>query len=341
MNTFERIEEIRRKMGDKLLILAHHYQRPSVIAHADRTGDSLELARAAALEKKAERIVFCGVKFMAETADILTGAGQSVYMPEVLAGCPMANMADSAAMEGAWRMLQSNGQNDWLPVVYVNSTAEIKALCGRLGGSACTSSNAAKIMDWAFKQGKRVLFLPDEHLGANTAHDMGISDDQVVVIDSHDRQFGVRSEMLANAKVAVWRGFCIVHVTFTVEDVRQIREKDKSAKIIVHPETPKEVVRLCDAHGSTAQIIKYVDALPDGSTVYVGTELNLVQRLADQHAGRLTIKTVRPSLCANMAKTNEENLLAILETWPKDNLISVSAEIAGPAKLCLERMINV
>ncbi len=332
------IEAIRQEWGDRLLILGHHYQRSSVVAHADETGDSLELARKAAAHRMAERIVFCGVHFMAESADMLSSAEQTVYMPETGAGCPMADMASAEMMEATWRVLADHG-DDWLPVVYVNSSAAIKAICGRHGGSCCTSSNAAKVFQWAFDQGKRVLFLPDEHLGANTAHDLGIPDEAVGVYDSLQPQGGLSDADIAAARVVVWKGYCIVHRAFSVEQISQVREKLPSAKIIVHPESPKEVVRLCDAHGSTAQIIDYVNAAPDGEVIVIGTELNLVQRLAELHRGRLEIKALKPSVCANMAKTNEQNLLELLQSWAPELQIHVDPEVAAEARLSLERML--
>ncbi len=338
--TTQQIEEIRKQWGKRLLILGHHYQRASVLQHADEIGDSLELARKAAEHKEAERIVFCGVRFMAETADILSGPEQTVYMPDTAAGCPMASMTDSESMMAAWQVLKSV-YSAWLPVVYVNSTAAVKACCGRLGGSACTSSNAKRVFERTFAQGKRVFFLPDEHLGANTAHDMHISDGEVVVYDPKQKGGGIDEETLAKSRVVVWKGFCLVHTAFTVTHVREIRKIHPNAKIIVHPETPGEVLRLCDAHGSTSQIIKYVQSTAAGSTIVIGTELNLVDRLAAEYAGRVTVKALAPSVCANMARTNEENLLSVLAGWPAANEIHVPADIAPDARKCLEKMLRV
>ena len=335
-----KIEEIRRAWGDKLLILGHHYQRSAVVAHADEAGDSLELARKAAANRDVERIVFCGVHFMAESADILSGGEQTVYMPKTDAGCPMADMADVAAMESAWDVLDARG-GDWLPVVYVDSTASIKAVCGRHGGSCCTSSNAAKVFQWAFDQGKRVFFLPDEHLGANSAHDLGISDSEVAIYDPTLPNGGLSDAEIDNARVVVWKGFCIVHQAFSVEQIKTVREKMPGTKIIVHPESPKESVRLCDAHGSTAQIIDYVNAAADGETIVIGTEFNLVQRLADMHKDRLTVKALKASVCSNMAKTSEESLLNLLQGWDENSIIRVKPEIAAEAKLSLERMLDI
>jgi len=339
-DTAQQIEAIKSEWGSRLLILGHHYQRSSVVNHADEAGDSLELARKAAADKEVERIVFCGVHFMAESADILSGSEQTVYMPETGAGCPMADMADVDAMESAWDVLDARS-GDWLPVVYVNSTASIKAVCGRHGGSCCTSSNAAKVFQWAFDQGKRVFFLPDEHLGANSAHDLGIPDSEVAIYDPRLPKGGLSDAEIDSAKVVVWKGFCIVHQAFTVEQIKLVREKMPEAKIIVHPESPKESVRLCDAHGSTAQIIDYVNAAADGETIVIGTEFNLVQRLAEMNKDRLTVKALKASVCSNMAKTNEESLLELLQTWDDSAVIHVAPEIAAEAKLSLERMLAI
>ena len=336
----EQIEAVRREWGKRLFILGHLYQRGSVLRHADAAGDSLELSRRAAAQQEAERIVFCGVRFMAESADILTGPGQTVYMPEMSAGCPMADMATAGAMEEAWAFLESAG-GGWLPVVYVNSSAGVKACCGRLGGSTCTSSNAPRVMQWVLGQGRKVFFLPDEHLGVNTAHDLGIPDGEVVPYDPRQPRGGLTPEAVRKAQVVVWKGFCVVHVAFTVEHVRRVREQIPGARIIVHPETPKEVVRLADAHGSTAQIIKYVEEAPAGSTIVIGTEVNLIERLAEQHRGRVSIKALRPAVCANMAKTNEHNLLEVLRDWPKDKEVHVPEAVAADARKALQRMLGL
>lgn len=337
---FEQIEALRREQGAGLLVLGHLYQRASVLRHADIVGDSLELSRAAGANAAARRIVFCGVKFMAESADILTGPSQTVYMPEMSAGCPMAEMATAGAMMKAWELLQSSGDG-WLPVVYVNSSAEVKACCGRLGGSTCTSSNAPRVMKRVLDQGKKVFFLPDEHLGENTAHDLGLTDEQVALYDPRLPDGGLTRAGLKSAQVVVWKGFCIVHVAFTVEQIRQVRAQLPDARIIVHPETPKEVVRLADAHGSTAQIIKYVEAAPAGSTIVIGTEINLVERLAEQHRGRVHVKALRPAVCANMAKTNEHNLLDVLQRWPSEKEVHVPETVAADARMALRRMLEL
>ena len=335
----EEINSIREQLGERLLILGHHYQRSAVLGHADETGDSLELARKAASRPEAERIVFCGVRFMAESADVLSGDEQKVYMPESRAGCPMADMANADDMREALDGLSASG--DWLPVVYVNSSADIKAICGQYGGSTCTSSNAASVFKWVIDQGKRILFLPDEHLGVNTAYDLGIPDDLVAVYDPAQEGGGLTPTQLAEAQVVAWKGYCLVHAAFTIDHVKAVRELLPAARIIVHPETPKEVVRECDAHGSTSQIIKYVEAAEDGATIIIGTELNLVQRLAELHGDRLTIKVLSPSVCANMSRTNERNLLDLFQAWPDDNVVTVPDNTAVDARRSLNMMLSL
>jgi quinolinate synthase len=335
------IGSVRKELGHRLLVLGHHYQRQEVLQHADVIGDSLELAKRAAAEKEAASIVFCGVHFMAESADILTDKAQTVYMPEPDAGCPMAEMASETQVRRAWDAINEWGGGDWLPVVYVNSSAAIKALCGEWGGSTCTSSNACKVFDWVLSQGKRVFFLPDEHLGVNTAHDLNIEQEYVRVFDPSSENGGLTIEQMTQTNILVWKGYCHVHTAFTVADVERVRNGHPDAKIIVHPETPAEVVSLCDAHGSTSQIIKYVEAAPDGETIFIGTEANLVQRLAQEHEGRVTIEMLSHSLCPNMYMTTEESLLTVLEAWLPANEIHVEEEIANRARSALKRMLTI
>jgi quinolinate synthase len=260
-------------------------------------------------------------------------------MPDINAGCPMADMAPLRQVAAAWADLQARG-GGFLPVVYVNSSAAVKAFCGANGGSACTSSNATKVFRWVLNQGKRIFFIPDEHLGTNTAHDLGLPDEAVAVYDPDAPHGGLTDAALAGAQVLVWLGYCHVHI-FSVEDIQAARQRFPGAKIIVHPETPKAVTRLADAHGSTSQIIRYVEAQPEGSTVVVGTELHLVERLARQHRGRRTVAPLRPSVCRNMALTNEAKLLFLLENWPEENAVRVPPELKESARLALSRMLAV
>lgn len=336
----ERIESRRRDWGKKLFILGHHYQSPSVLRHVDVIGDSLELSRQAAQACEAERIVFCGVHFMAESAALLSAPTQTVYMPDTHAGCPMASMADIGDVEAAWQVLNRAGSN-WVPVVYINSTAAIKAFCGRYGGCTCTSSNAAKVLRWVWDSGKKPFFLPDEHLGVNTAHDLGETDDAVEIYDHRRPEGGLTIERLARARMVVWKGFCRVHVNFKPKHVEEVRRQWPQAKIIVHPETPKEVVRLADAHGSTSQIIDYVKKAPAGSIIVIGTESHLVERLAEEERGRVRIMALWPSLCTNMAKTTPEKLADLLDEWPQRNRVSVDSALATEARLALDRMLRL
>ncbi len=338
--THSKTETVRREWKDRLLILGHHYQRSSVLRNVDAIGDSLELARNAASHPEAERIVFCGVRFMAESADILTRPDQQVYMPEPSAGCPMANMADEVSMQKGWNTINTAIGKNWVPVVYVNSTASIKALCGKLGGITCTSSNAGRAFRWVFEQGKRVFFLPDEHLGRNTAYDTGIPDNEVAVYDPKAEKLYEMNDPEA-IKVVVWKGFCLVHTAFKMEHVKNVRSAIPDAKIIVHPEAPRDVVRASDAHGSTSQIIKYVESAPDGATIVIGTESNLVERLADEHKGRVTIKALSPSVCSNMSKTSEESLLELLTTWPGVCRVRVQESVVRDAGKALRRMLEI
>lgn len=341
-NIHDEIISIKKQMGQKLVILGHHYQRPSVLQYADEIGDSLELSRKVITKDKAEKIVFCGVRFMAESAAILAKSNQIVYMPDITAGCPMANMADVPSFVKAMTFLKESWWGEWVPVLYVNSSAELKGICGSMGGITCTSSNAIKVINWVLMSGKKVLFLPDEHLGRNTAYAMGIKENEIVVYDPLQENGGLTQISNAqNIKMILWKGFCIVHKKFTINDVLHARNKFPDAKIIVHPEVPAEVAKLCDARGSTAQIIKYVEGAQNGSTVIIGTEINLVARLAEIHKGRINVFALNQSACANMAKTNEENLLFTLKNWPSEHEIHVPQNIAVNAKLALDRMLSL
>src|SRR3990170_1882084 len=267
-------------LGERVFVLGHHYQRDEVIEFADVTGDSFKLARDAAARPEAEFIVFCGVHFMAESADILTGPEQKVILPDLAAGCSMADMARLAQVEDAWDALVDAGIADSVvPVTYMNSSADIKAFCGRNGGAVCTSSNARVALDWAFQQGEKVLFLPDQHLGRNTAVlEMGLSLDDCVVYDPHRPGGGLTAEQLRDAKMILWRGHCSVHGRFSLDSVNDVRERIPGVNVLVHPECKNEVVSAADYVGSTEYIIKALEAAPAGSKWAIGTELNLVRR---------------------------------------------------------------
>ena len=335
-----KIGEIKKQMGRRLLILGHHYQRQEVLQHADIIGDSLELARQSATRQEAEIIIFCGVRFMAETSAILCNPHQTVYISHINAGCPLANMIEVEEMRTAWEVLQSVSP-DWVPVVYVNSSVEVKALCGRLDGYVCTSRNAGRVIKYLLDNGKKVFFLPDRHLAENTAIDMGILPPEFLVYNRKLSAGGLTKQELKNARIVAWSGYCIVHVAFKVEHVEYIRKTMPDAKIVVHPEVPAEVARLCDVRGSTSQIIEYVRNAPPNSTIVIGTEFRLVERLANEYKGRLVIKALHQSICANMSRTTENDLLEVLSGRPEQNKITVPANIAEDARKPLARMVSI
>ncbi|NIP85538.1 MAG: quinolinate synthase NadA, partial [Planctomycetales bacterium] len=290
-----RIEAIRTEFGNRLLILGHHYQQDEVIAHSDLRGDSLQLSQMAASSSDCQAIVFCGVHFMAETADILAnrpeklaerqGVRVPVVLPDMAAGCSMADMAAIEQVETAWEeMGEVIDTQEITPVTYINSAASLKAFCGRHDGIVCTSSNAAAVLEWAFGRKQRVLFFPDQHLGRNTAKAMGISLDQMPVWDPYaDQDGGNTEEELRRSRVLLWKGHCSVHQMFTAAHVHQFREKFPGIKILVHPECPMEVVDLADISGSTGKILKTVEAAPAGTRWAIGTELHMVNRLKQEH----------------------------------------------------------
>ncbi len=340
----DRIREHKNKLRDDLTILTHHYQRQEIVDIGDHSGDSLELSRTAA-RAEAKFIVFCGVHFMAESAAILARPEQAVFIPDEHAGCPMADMADSVQVERAWSDVASVlGDETILPVTYVNSDAELKAFCGEHGGTTCTSSNAAKVFEWAYGQSERVFFFPDQHLGQNTADKMGI--DEVIVWDP-DRPMGGNSRAeIESAKLIVWKGFCHVHTHFTVEQVKARRDEFPGCLVIVHPECERAVVRTADASGSTSQIISYTENAPEGSTVVIGTESHLVLRLAELYKNNKNIVELVHSTCPNMFKISLSKLLQTLDsldtgrdTW--FNQVVVDEPIKTQAALALRRMLDI
>ncbi|WP_053206024.1 quinolinate synthase NadA [Jiangella muralis] len=341
----ERARAAKAALGDRVFVLGHHYQRDEVIQFADVTGDSFKLARDAAARPEAEFIVFCGVHFMAESADILTGGDQQVVLPDLAAGCSMADMARILQVEDAWARLAEAGVADMtVPVTYMNSSADIKSFCGRNGGAVCTSSNAKQALDWAFEQGEKVLFLPDQHLGRNTAVlQLGLSLDDCVVIDPHKPGFGVTDEELRAAKMLLWKGHCSVHGRFTAESVADVRARIPGVNVLVHPECQYEVVVGADHVGSTEYIIKTIAAAPAGSAWAVGTELNLVKRLADEHPDKTVVfleKTV--CFCATMNRIDLPHLVWALENLVEGrvvNRIEVDADTAHWARVALDRML--
>ena len=323
-------------MGDELVILAHHYQRPEVVRFADHIGDSFVLSKEAAASR-AQRIVFCGVHFMAEAAAILARPGQQVFMPDPKAGCPMADMADIDDVEFAIeRIKAAAGGRSIVPVTYINSNSDVKALVGRLGGTICTSSNASQALKWAAAQGDLVLFLPDEYLGTNTAFDLGY--ERIAVWNPHVPDGGVDPELLSTAQVVVWKGYCHVHTYFTPQQVEAARSIHSGCSVVVHPECRPEVVRRADGSGSTAYIVRWVESAPAGSTVVVGTEMNLVQRLAAEYAEKKVVPLVH-SLCPNMYRTTVAKLARLLETFEKHHEVTVEPETARWARKALDQML--
>ncbi|MFD4588742.1 quinolinate synthase NadA [Streptomyces sp. NPDC087659] len=343
----ERARAAKEKLGDKVFVLGHHYQRDEVIQFADVTGDSFKLARDAAARPEAEYIVFCGVHFMAESADILTGDDQKVVLPDLAAGCSMADMATAEQVAECWDVLTEAGVAErTVPVSYMNSSADIKAFTGKHGGTICTSSNAKRALDWAFEQGEKVLFLPDQHLGRNTAvRDMGMSLDDCVVYNPHRPNGGLTAEQLRGAKMILWRGHCSVHGRFSLDSVNDVRERIPGVNVLVHPECKHEVVAAADYVGSTEYIIKALEAAPAGSKWAIGTELNLVRRLANRFApeGKEIVfldKTV--CFCSTMNRIDLPHLVWALESLAEGNLVNriqVDSETESFAKLALERML--
>lgn len=332
-------------LGDRLYILGHHYQRDEVIQFADTTGDSFKLSQQAAAHPEAEYIVFCGVHFMAESADILTAEHQQVVLPDLAAGCSMADMAAIHQVDAAWAALEAAGvASTTIPITYMNSSADIKAFTGRNGGSICTSSNAKRSLEWAFERGERVLFLPDQHLGRNTAvRDLGMSLEDCVVWDPHREHGGLTDDQLRNAKMILWRGHCSVHGRFTSESVADVRERVPGVQVLVHPECRHEVVEAADLVGSTEFIIKTLDEAPSGSAWAIGTELNLVRRLALQHPDKTVVFLDKDvCFCSTMNRIDLPHLVWALENLVDGrvvNRITVDDETANWARVALDRML--
>ena len=350
----ERIRAAKSRLGKKLLILGHFYQRDEIICHADFVGDSFQLAKNATERPDADHIVFCGVHFMAETADILSTPEQTVTLPNLSAGCSMADMANIDQVEDCWEQLgeicgtkpDADGRQQIVPVTYMNSSAALKAFCGRHGGIVCTSSNAHAVLEWAFARGKRVLFFPDQHLGRNTALAMGMSLDQMPVWNPYKPAGGAEDpSVYADAKMILWKGFCSVHQRFTVDQIERARKAYPGVKVIVHPECSMDVVNAADGTGSTAYIVKEIANAPAGSAVAVGTEINLVNRLAAQYPDK-TVFCLDPVVCpcSTMYRIHPAYLAWALENIEQGNIvnrITVDEDTARDAKIALQRMLEV
>ena len=340
-----RIIEAKKKLGSRLVILGHHYQRDEVIRFADLRGDSFKLSQHAASQKDAEFIVFCGVHFMAETADVLSSPRQKVILPNLTAGCSMSDMAATDDVMDCWDDLQAVLGDDGgvVPITYMNSTASIKALCGRNGGIVCTSSNAPATFEWAFRKGQRVLFLPDQHLGRNTALKMGIGLDEMIVWNPFKPLGGHTEDALRKARVILWQGHCSVHTRFTVAQIEQARLANPNVNIVVHPECTMEVVRAADADGSTEYIVKAITDAPPGSAWAVGTEISLVNRLAAENPDKTVFcldSVVCP--CSTMYRIHPAYLSWVLDGLNEGvvvNQISVDEETARYARVALDRML--
>ncbi|MEA2030331.1 MAG: quinolinate synthase NadA [candidate division Zixibacteria bacterium] len=339
-----RIQEARERLGEKLLILTHHYQRMEIVEFGDKLGDSYGLSKIAANQKEAEVIIFCGVHFMAEAADILTGSHQTVLLPNPLAGCPMADMADMADVMNAWEYLQEfGGAKTIMPISYMNTTAALKAFTGRNGGVICTSSNADVAMKWAFEQRDKVFFFPDQHLGRNTAVKLGLSPEEIVTWDFSYPKGGLSEEQISKAKVILWKGHCHVHTNFRPEQVLEVRKKYPDVRVIVHPECSNEVVRIADGSGSTAYIVKYCEQAPSGSTIAIGTEINLINRMAKQYPDK-TIFGLSGEICPvcpNMYRTTLNDLLYTLENYSELTPVRVEEPNRSDALLSLEKMLQI
>jgi quinolinate synthase len=344
----ERIAAARAKLGTRCVVLGHHYQREDIIQFADYRGDSFNLSRWAAEKQDVEYIVFCGVHFMAESADILAAPHQQVVLPNMSAGCSMADMADPEDVYACWDELQEAGIASVIPVTYMNSAASLKAFCGKNGGIVCTSSNAPKVYDWAFGRGDRLLFFPDQHLGRNTGLKKGISLDDMVVWDytlPYGSLGGNTIEQLRVAKVILWRGWCSVHRRFSVKQIEKARAEHPDVTFIVHPECTMEVVQAADMDGSTEFITRTITEAPAGTTWAVGTEINLVSRLARENPDK-TVFCLDPVVCpcATMYRIHPAYLAWALDELAEGrvvNRVHVDPETARDAKVALERMLSV
>jgi quinolinate synthase len=346
-----RIRAAKAALGDRVVILGHFYQRDEVVQHADFLGDSFQLANAAQTVPDAEAIVFCGVHFMAETADILARPGQDVILPNLAAGCSMADMADEDSVEECWAQLEAlygtekdaEGRAPIIPVTYMNSSAALKAFCGRHGGIVCTSSNAETVLEWAFERGQRVLFFPDQHLGRNTAKKMGVPLERMPMWNPRKPLGGSTADELMDARVVLWHGFCSVHKRFTVEQIEKARAEHPGVRVIVHPECPMPVVDAADEAGSTDYIRKAVVAATEPTTFAIGTEVNMVNRLAaeyPQHEIFCLDPVVCP--CSTMYRIHPGYLAWVLEelvAGRRTNVIRVPEQVAADARVALDRML--
>jgi quinolinate synthase len=341
-----RIAAAKAALGERLVILGHHYQRDEVIRFADYLGDSLKLSQYAARQHLAEFVVFCGVHFMAESADVLGAPHQQVILPDLAAGCSMADMAAIDQLDVCWQEMRQMGVTGVVPVTYINSAADIKGFCGEHGGVVCTSSNAANVMRWAWSRSDRILMLPDQHLGRNTAYAMGVPLDRMVVWDPDLPYGGLDADALRRARLILWKGHCGVHTRFTTSQIAQFRRQHPDGKVVVHPECTFDVVQAADATGSTEFIIRTVEASPEGSVWAVGTEIHLVNRLARRMAPARTVVTLDSlgCLCSTMFRVSPNHLLWVLEglvDGEVHNRIVVPEPTKRWARVALDRMLEI
>ncbi|MCB2231378.1 quinolinate synthase NadA [bacterium] len=340
----ERIGEARARLGDRLMILTHHYQRIEVVGFGDHVGDSYGLSKIAAARKDVEVIVFCGVHFMAESADILTADHQLVYLPNPLAGCPMADMAEMADVLEAWEYLKPFGAEEKImPISYMNTAAGLKAFTGRNGGLICTSSNAKAALDYGLSRREKVFFFPDENLGYNTGHAYGLKPEEMVIWDFRKDKGGLTDEQIKRAKIILWKGHCHVHTNFTAAHIAQMRKDYPGIQVIVHPECPPPVVQAADGSGSTKYIVEYCRNAAPGSTIAIGTEINLINRMAHEHPDKTILELSGQTcpVCANMYRTTLNDLAYCLENYADIKPIKVNEPMRSEALLALEKMLEI
>ncbi len=338
------VEDAKESMGSRLVILAHHYQRLEVAQLGHFVGDSYDLSRKASEHKEAEYILFCGVHFMAESADILSADYQQIYLPNPLAGCPMADMAEIDDVLAAWEYLAELGLTEKiLPLSYMNSAAQLKAFCGREGGLICTSSNAKAAYEWVYKRAEKLFFFPDENLGYNVGRWLGIPDEEIVVWDFRSEMGGIDPDRLQKARLILWKGHCHVHTNFKKHHIDEVRERFPDVKVVVHPECTWDVVKNADAAGSTRFIVDYIGDQPPGSVIAVGTEINLINRMAYQYPEKKIFELsgqICP-VCANMYRTTLADLAYTVENLDTHERIIVDPDIKKDARIALNRMLEV
>lgn len=340
----DRITAARKKLGDKLCILVHHYQRGEVVRFGDHIGDSYGLSKIVAARSETEIVVFCGVLFMAESADILTSEHQKVYLPNPLAGCPMADMAEMADVMEAWEYLKPFGAEERImPISYMNTAASLKAFTGRYGGIICTSSNASAALKWALERRQKAFFFPDENLGYNTALKYGLDPDEIVIWDFSSVRGGLSEEQIERARIILWKGHCHVHTNFKVEHVHEVREKYPGVKIIVHPECRPDVVALADANGSTKFLVEYCEKAPAGSAIAIGTEVNLISRMAATFPDKKIFELSGDlcPVCANMYRTTLNDLAFTLDNHADIKPVKVPEPTRSEAAMALRKMLEI